>query len=214
LKERGIWGLLFDAAGAHAIPTVFVGVAITTFAVEIERSYLWMITAACWASVYGLRGIIIHQIRDSENDIIAGVGTYGAKSDISRLRTVLNRVVLPFEIILLFIMTGFLATYNSVIFIATVLYVLLEVVRHIFTSKKTLAPYASKRESYIFRGDYYEVWLPVILIVSLAAFDKNYLFLLVSHFVLFFKRFQIHALELFKGLNVLFGASFTHRKDG
>jgi SAM-dependent methyltransferase len=69
LKERGIWGILSDAAGAHAVPTLFVATTFLHLSTTPQPNALtFSIIATAWAFFTGVRGILLHQLWDRDND--------------------------------------------------------------------------------------------------------------------------------------------------
>lgn len=75
LKARGSLGLLADAAGAHMFPSL-VAAALAAHVAGRFPGVVWLSAVAVWALAYGVRGILWHQIGDAENDKRSKVGTF------------------------------------------------------------------------------------------------------------------------------------------
>ena len=77
LKEKMLWGVFADGYWAHGLPTLFIAEEFSTLADgSIERILPFIITATIWAFLFGLRGILIHQIWDLQNDDTSGLITF------------------------------------------------------------------------------------------------------------------------------------------
>ena len=88
IKERGVFGLLCDALGAHAIPCLYV---ISILAHERSRGAnstakveAFVVLAGLWALFLGLNGITVHQFQDRENDRRSRVNTFATQSSFAR----------------------------------------------------------------------------------------------------------------------------------
>ncbi len=91
LKERGWLGVVADASGAHVVPCLFV-ISLFAFAPSAEwdagsmEPLLYPLTAVFWASMVGLKGIIMHELKDLQSDLSAGVETFAAQLDYERIK--------------------------------------------------------------------------------------------------------------------------------
>ncbi|MFC2169811.1 UbiA family prenyltransferase, partial [Acidobacteriota bacterium] len=76
LKERNRIGIVADALGAHAIPTLFLALAmIYVKPGSGNLGFFVAASAGIWAFFLGLRGIIFHQLLDRRFDKDAKVRT-------------------------------------------------------------------------------------------------------------------------------------------
>jgi 4-hydroxybenzoate polyprenyltransferase len=101
LKERFIFGAVADAATVHAVPTLLVATVFANLAVPSSPSNnLLAIIATAWAFAVGIRGILLHQIWDRENDLKSGIQTLATKLGVGTLRFWINSIVFPLEAIL------------------------------------------------------------------------------------------------------------------
>jgi 4-hydroxybenzoate polyprenyltransferase len=78
LKARGLPGALADGAGAHLFPHLFVA-AVVFARSEPSGHQAWFVLVGVWAAALGLRGALVHQLRDLAADRAAGVATFAAR---------------------------------------------------------------------------------------------------------------------------------------
>jgi 4-hydroxybenzoate polyprenyltransferase len=74
-KSRGLLGVFACAAGDSLFPTL-VAVLSAFQAAHQPLKIGWIVAAGTWAFAYGLRGIVWHQLNDTEADRTAMVGTF------------------------------------------------------------------------------------------------------------------------------------------
>jgi 4-hydroxybenzoate polyprenyltransferase len=95
LKGRGLAGVLADGAGSHFFPHLFVTAVVFAHA-DAAGHTLWVVLVAVWATALGLRGALIHQLRDIPADRAAGTATFAVRHP--RPASQLGRfVAFPFE---------------------------------------------------------------------------------------------------------------------
>ena len=195
LKERGIWGILSDAAGAHLIPTLFVAAAFLSHAPDPPRNVLIFTgLAAAHAFFVGLRGILLHQLWDRENDAKSNTTTFVSQRDPETVRRWINRFVFPVEISLLGSVAVLLSGSSPSLIPVLVAYVIFTVAR-LKVTKTPLNPSPAAGRN-IVPHDLYEVWLPLTLATLLASRDPYYLGFVVLTLVLFFPAVKLRAIEL------------------
>ena len=102
LKEHGVWGVLADAAQAHAVPTLFTVTLFSHLALAPARyTAAFGSLAVAWATCRGLRDIMRHQLWDRENDVRSEVTTYATRAGPERIRLLVNRAIFPGEVLTL-----------------------------------------------------------------------------------------------------------------
>ena len=94
-KERGAWGALSDASGSHLIPTLFVA----ALAGPLTASPL-LIFALAWSLMWGIRGIVWHQLLDFEGDKASGVATWAVRWRSEKLQRFAERRLFVLEVLL------------------------------------------------------------------------------------------------------------------
>ena len=173
LKERGILGAMVDALGAHVVPTLFFGISMAALG---ESSGGWRMTgfvvaAASWALLTGLRGIIVHQVRDRESDLNAGVRTYAGAMELRTARTMVFRRIFPAELVALSILLLTMIPDAPILIGVVPLYLFFELLKVLDDWRLPLLdPDNRAGEPYIpmANNELYEVWLPLSLGIQLA----------------------------------------------
>lgn len=189
LKERGFPGVLADTLAAHAVPTLFIALSLVSEEAPRNDLIIWIsVFASIWAFFAGLRGIIIHQVQDRQNDLRANVVTFAGGKRRKFLRTMVVRFIYPFEIVGI---AGFLflvLPYAPVLTFLVVAYVLVEFSKMRLGWKLPLFyPEQPALESYLplLNNEFYEVWLPCALAIQLTIMNLSYFLLFVIHVALF-----------------------------
>jgi 4-hydroxybenzoate polyprenyltransferase len=99
-KTRGLPGILADAAAAHTLPALFAVVSFSTV-VGDWPSPSWLAIIVVWSLMYGLRGILWHQLADYENDRRTGGFTFVCRQGPGLARRLGEWVAFPLEIVAL-----------------------------------------------------------------------------------------------------------------
>ncbi len=184
LKERGAWGLLADASGAHLFPTLVVVVLV------FRRSgapvdALWFGAVAAWSLCLGLRGNLWHQLSDVDNDAKAGLLTFARRHKITRLRGLGNFVIFPVEaaaFAVILLRAGSLAAL-----LALGLYALLEWSRKGLWKMRLVVVVPAERSS-ILLLEYYEVFFPLALLLAASLRHPPDALVAAAHLLLFPRR--------------------------
>ena len=95
LKNRGWPGVFADAIAAHAYPAMLAIVIMARQEVLTPR--LLIITAAVWALMTGVRGILSHQLQSNEHDRKAGLRTVIHRYGHQRVASFVTFLILPVE---------------------------------------------------------------------------------------------------------------------
>jgi len=184
LKARGLAGVLADAAGAHLFPTL-VAMLVAFRAAGIAPDPVWIAAGAAWAFGYGLRGILWHQLSDRDNDRAAGVRTFAQRHP-RRVSARLGAwIAFPLELLGLGVLIWKLGSPLPLLFLA--LYLHLAGLRVQRWSMQAVL--VEPRPKYlIFLHEYYDVFLPLaILLDSAALFPIDWL-VLAAHLLAFNRR--------------------------
>ncbi|WP_375492448.1 phytanoyl-CoA dioxygenase family protein [uncultured Nostoc sp.] len=189
LKERGIWGVITDAAQVHAVPTLLVATVFSDLASIPQAESATLATVATgWAFLAGIRGIVLHQIWDRENDLKAGVKTLVTKIGLNSARFGISYIVFPIEFFLLGLLVWVISQFAPLLLVFFILYILLKVINAklglAFSSSFETAP---AEKVYVFPHDLYDVWLPLALVTLVAGKEVLFALLLSLHFILFHK---------------------------
>ncbi|MDT0675696.1 UbiA family prenyltransferase [Autumnicola musiva] len=181
LKEKGIWGILADAFGSQVFPSLYATfLVLGSTGHEISNTQIILIVI--WAACFGLRGILWHQFHDLENDIKSGISTF-AQNLSDRKSTIAGYVLMTFEIIALAGITMFSGQYWC--FISLFLYWGYLLMRR-WKFYTEIIPFRYTRPDYcLFMNEYYQIFLPVTLLILLSVHQPIFSILLLTHLLLF-----------------------------
>ncbi|MHC5861760.1 tetratricopeptide repeat protein [Nostoc sp.] len=218
LKERGIWGVISDTAGAHAIPTlIFAATFLHLSTIPQPESIILTIAATAWSFCAGIRGILLHQLWDRENDLKSGVKTLVTSLDVEKVRFWISYIIFPIEILLLSLLVLVISRFAPILLVFFILYLLLKTINIKLALANAFEP-APTRKANVALHDFYEVWLPLALITLLSIREPLFLILLLLHIILFYPSIKQRITDLvqlmvsgFKGLTNL--VKFTNEYE-
>jgi len=199
-KEKGILGILSDAAGAHAIPTLFIA---TTFSHLVATPPLQgaglAIAATAWSFFAGIRGILLHQLWDRDDDLRSQVKTFVTESNVESVRFWMSRIIFPIELLLLSALILVIAHTTPLILVFTIVYFLLKLILFKADPTATFDP-APIQKAYVIPHDFYEVGLPLILAVTLSLQNAWFALLLLLQVTLFYPSIERRVTNLVQSL--------------
>lgn len=154
LKERGSLGLIAATIAQRTLP---IAIALQAF-----RRWDWAALGLCvLATLIGLRFIIVHQLRDRQNDLRSHVRTAATGGDPQRLEALL-RSLFAFEIIFLVATVTAMASQEPLLWIGVLAYAVGLALSMARGSSLSPAQY------FVFSGFYSVVWpLALALLLSL-----------------------------------------------
>ncbi|QLE44447.1 tetratricopeptide repeat protein [Nostoc sp. C052] len=194
LKERGIWGVITDAAQVHAVPTLLVATVFSDLAsIPQPESATLATVATAWAFLVGIRAIVLHQIWDWKNDLNSGVKTLVTSIGVDSARFGISYIVFPSEIFLLCLLMWVTSHFAPLVLVFFIPYILLRMINIKLTSG--VFDTAPVQKAYILPHDFYEVWLPLALTILLSVREVSFLSLLGLHIVLFYPAIAQRATE-------------------
>jgi 1,4-dihydroxy-2-naphthoate octaprenyltransferase len=194
LKARGAAGALADACGAHLFPTLVAVVIVVRFA-GIEANPVWVAATSLWAFAYGLRGILWHQLLDAEADRAAAVSTFVQRSGRDRAVALARWVIFPVELCAFSVVMSQLPSYLPILFLF--LYALL--VKRKLRVFLMQAVIVEPRPRYlIILHDYYDLLLPLALLLACAWRWPADTIVLAVHFLIFPRRLVSTAADLWR----------------
>jgi len=200
LKEKGIFGVISDAAGAHATPTSFF---VTTFLhlnpMLQPEAFVFSVAAIGWAFFVGLRGILLHQLWDRDDDLRSNVKTFVTESDVESVRFWMNRIVFPTELLLLSALILVISHSAPLILVFTIVYFLLKIILFKADPIATFDP-APTQKAYVIPHDFYEIGLPLILATSLSLQNPWFALLLLLQVTLFYPGIERRVTNLVQSL--------------
>ena len=184
-KVRGVAGILADASGAHLFPSL-VSLFLAAYAAGTRPDPIWIAAVAAWALAYGLRGIIWHQLADAAADRRAGVRTFAERLAPARAAAFAVRFVFPAELVALAAMLWRLETPLPSLFLLG--YALLLLMRVHFTGERAVIVMPRSRSWAMVLQEYYELFLPVSILLASAWLHPLDLAILAAHLLLFHRR--------------------------
>ncbi|WP_118196318.1 UbiA family prenyltransferase [Albibacterium indicum] len=181
LKERGFWGVLADALGAHVFISLLI-VSSLSFKNNALIDWTWFTLVGGWSLTFGIRGILWHQFHDRENDLESGTRTFATArkpDEIKRIEFVLLFLELP-----LFIGMSF-KIQPMLILPILLLYFLFVLLRHKCLGYKPVIIINPKNSPLqILMIDFYLVFFPLGLLVF-SGFNHGNFWILLGHLFLF-----------------------------
>ena len=194
LKARGAAGVLADACGAHLFPTL-VAVAIVLRFGGVAPNPIWLAATSLWAFAYGLRGILWHQLLDADADRAASVSTFVQRSGRDRAVALARWVIFPVELCAFSVVLSQMPSWLPILFLF--FYVLLVRKKlHVFVMQAVIV---EPRPRYlIILHEYYDLFLPLSLLLASTLRWQLDLAALFIHFLLFPRRLLHTARDLWK----------------
>ncbi|MGB3653517.1 MAG: tetratricopeptide repeat protein [Rivularia sp. (in: cyanobacteria)] len=195
LKEKGIWGVITDAGGAHLVPTLFVAATFLSFTPQSSRNILIFTgLAATHAFFVGLRGILLHQLWDRDKDEKSGTTTFVSQRQPETVRRWIAHFVFPVEIALLVSVAVILSLSEPWLIPFFVAYFAFTIAK-LKATKTPLDPSPTVRKN-IVPHDLYEVWLPLALAMLLSSGNPRYLGFVTLTLVLFLPSVKNRVIEV------------------
>jgi len=181
LKKRGVSGIFADAAGSQLFPTLCVA-AFLFFKTQQPVNYYLIICIGAWSMCFGLRGILWHQFHDLEKDLLSGTKTIVQslnKKEIHITGTVLIYIEFLTFAILLFTFKLLLPA------IMLLIYFLYLAGLYKKWKVRTILIRPTQDAYRIFMNEYYQVFLPLSILVSVVLKQPSMLVILCVHILLF-----------------------------
>lgn len=180
-KTRGILGVFCDASGANLFPTL-VAVILAFREAGRPLDLAWIAAAGVWTFAYGLRGILWHQLTDLEADRQAGVRTFAQRHAPHVTVRLGTYVAFPLELLALAAMLWLMR--SAVPVVALALYAVLASLRLWHWGMKAVVV-APKPRFLIVLHEFYDVGLPVSVLIASALRHPLDLVVLAIHLVVF-----------------------------
>ena len=188
LKEKPLVGVLTDALYAHVLPGLIV---LFTIVPPEQATPFLLTTFGLWMFFVGVRNILSHHLIDYENDKLSATVTSATYFGKSKVKNCMNFMVSPLESILFLSTLLYLGTPIAWIVLCFILYVVYVYNRELIFVKEHINDWSTEqKENYNFIGglllnEFYEKWLPVILLILLCTQNVQFVFILFLHVLLF-----------------------------
>lgn len=214
LKERGVLGIVSDAAGAHAIPTLFILAAFSPTSGTGRFALKLGLVAA--ATCVGIKGILNHQVADRGNDLASGVETLGTRVSAQHLLRFLTAFNALVEIPVVATVVTLLRHACPLAVVAFAGHCVVELTKlilgHPFYFQGRVANPEHRRPNLPLANNFfYEVWLPTALAIQLATASPSWRWLPALHVSLFFKNYADQARDLYSLAYTLIRPLFGRR---
>ncbi|HEX7069430.1 MAG TPA: UbiA family prenyltransferase [Rhodothermales bacterium] len=188
LKERGFAGVIADAAYAHLLPVLFILALFDGAVLPTPIGVAWYVGAAGWALCFGVRGIVLHQTWDQENDLRAGVRTFVTDRGPTAARQLIHRFAYPGELFFLGVMGVVFFLQLPLAFWILVLYAAAWWTGRalgVFPRSVSLDPLPKNEGEHVPLACFYSLWPALAVAVALSFAAPMYGILLIVMLVLF-----------------------------
>lgn len=184
LKEKGIFGVLADALGAHVFPSLFI---ISYLRYHQGRAVIldqWFWAVGAWSLLFGMRGILWHQYFDRGNDMQAQISTFAVKYPRSVFLSG-EKIFLLLECLLFLYILSFV--HSWVAYAGLGAYLIHSLLRHYVLGQDwvIIRPSLSGNYEIVFL-EYYEIFFPISLLIYIAVYQPVGWVFLAGHFIFFF----------------------------
>jgi 4-hydroxybenzoate polyprenyltransferase len=180
-KTKGYAGIVADAAGSQLFPSLFVA-SFLSFSLQSIVSVNQYILIGIWSLCFGLRGIIWHQFHDIDNDKKSGTPTVVRQWSDNKTK-ITGGVIIIIEFISLVLL---LISFKIVIaFFSLAVYFLYVLMSRIKWQVQLIVLRPVAKDYTILLNEYYQVFLPVSILLSLSFQHPAFLFYLAIHITLF-----------------------------
>ncbi|MBX0292441.1 UbiA family prenyltransferase [Hymenobacter sp. HSC-4F20] len=179
LKNRGLLGVLADASGSHLFPQLLTA-SLAAAWIGHSLPVLWYVALGAWAWACGIRNILRHQLDDVEADAKAGVHTWVRVRGPQFTRQIGRTAIFPIEVVSFSLLLVLGQQLWPVLFLLP--YLLLEGFKwRLWGNRaKILDPQAR-----VLLNEYYEVFYPLALLLTLASHHPADLLVVGLHLLLF-----------------------------
>jgi hypothetical protein len=203
LKEQPVAGILCDALYGHAVIILISVLVFSNLRKQPEVSSFFLILIFFWQLIKGLRNILLHQVDDRKNDKRSNTTTFVLKYGPLATINLINRLILPLEIIILSLITGCISQYLDNFFYSFILFMIFSGLNFSIWKYFTIPKRQFRLKFIYFLNDYYEEWMPVIMIFYLINTSNTFWLLLILHLLFFYPLISNFFQDIFKIKNNL-----------
>ncbi|MBP6730552.1 MAG: UbiA family prenyltransferase [Chitinophagales bacterium] len=193
LKEKGLAGIVTDALYAHTVPVVL---AAYTFSLAAQKQIPLapMALLIGWQTLSGVRNILLHQHDDLNADAKAGSKNWVASiTEPSFLSSI--KILIVAETLTSLMFFGLLAATQLWFLMCVVLIATWAIVVWIKYKRFNELDLSDIRVKH-YPNNVYEKWLPVVVLLILAAGQIAFAAVLVLHLLLFNLEFYIESYKV------------------
>lgn len=181
LKKRGILGLIADASGSQMLPSLFA-VSFISYYSHYQLSIIEILVIAVWSMSFGLRGILWHQFHDLENDVRSGLYTIVQRMSKTSTR-VTGTIIITIELAAFLLLMHTIG--NNYLYISLLLYITYILYRIKETNLQVIIVKYTKPNFEIVMNVFYQVFLPISILILISIDRSEFLVLTILHLLLF-----------------------------
>jgi 4-hydroxybenzoate polyprenyltransferase len=182
LKQRGFWGVIADASGAH----VFVSLLMVSYVTYVSGELLdvlWFCSIGLWSLFFGMRGILWHQFADRENDIKVKSTTFATGTTPEDFR-ISEKILFIIELAAFTLILINLSILTLYIFVLC--YCVLAFTRYRILGHRPVVILTTERStSQILMLDLYQVFFPIGLLIHICIQQPEAWIILFVHLLFF-----------------------------
>jgi hypothetical protein len=191
LKERGFPGIVADSMYAHVLPALWTWIPFSV--ISGARVPSWFpIAMGIWALFVGMRHLLQHQVIQIDSDRSANARTHAVRRGREATLSLIVTKVLPLEMLSFIAMALAMASHAPAVAVGFVAYLSWQAfkLRFIWLAKFNIVGSMQQAERSTVVGTlvmsrFYERWLPLLLLGTLAYRQPAFLPLLLLHLLVF-----------------------------
>ena len=191
LKTRGLHGVITDAGYAHALPALWTWFPFALVA-GVSTSPLFIATLTVWSLTVGIRHLMQHQALETPKDAAAGANTFSVRHGADKTLSIVVHRLIPLEIVAFGLLVTIIGRHLWILPVACVAYLALEAFRLRFLWLQRIRltgplsdPDRSTIAGTLIMSQFYELWVPVIVLTGLVARSGSYIIVFVLYLFLF-----------------------------
>lgn len=194
-KEKGIFGVITDSLYAHAIPALLATFTFYRMNQVFKSDIIYFTsTLLTWQFILGVRNIILHQLKDYDNDINSNTKTFVTNYGIEKSVLLVKKILLPFELISFLLFCSFLSFKFHLFAFLVITYWIYK----IFNERKNTPSFNYKDFAYKFLDDLYLQWLPLVALILLCIQYIAFTPIALLHLILFRSEVKTYLINYFK----------------
>jgi len=188
LKNRHFWGVLADAMYGHIVPALVVLAVFSYYGTH--RNFFSLVNSfstilIIWLLTKGMRNIILHQIDDRKKDKQVMVNTFVVKFGVVFSLNLINRFILPLELIAFVILVSLAGNTFPLFYIFLMAFLIFTIIKFSLWKIFVLPPRQMRFKFLFFLNDFYEDWLPIVMLIYLINSNHYFVFYLMAHLLFF-----------------------------
>ncbi|MEZ4931481.1 MAG: UbiA family prenyltransferase [Saprospiraceae bacterium] len=185
LKERGFAGVVTDALYAHANPTLLAAITFLLMVNKVSFDIRNLLIALIvWQFILGIRNIMLHQLKDFENDQQSGTQTFVRKIGLDKAEWWFKHLIVPLEFSSFLFFVVLTNEYVPFFIVAYLLYIPFVFFRVWFLWKRSM-PKNIEGILNLFLDNFYVGWIPLLVLGFLSFHSPMFLMLGIVHILLF-----------------------------